>query len=116
MTTYCTDVDLIQWEPNLLKDAAFASQTLIAGTANLAGSTLTIPQSLTRACAMGTLQMIYSALAAVSGAPAEYKVRAELYEKLYGRAMRSARVELDLNGDGIADCRRDLSVLQLTRQ
>ena len=29
MTTYCTDVDLIQWEPNLLKDAAFASQTLL---------------------------------------------------------------------------------------
>ena len=35
MTTYCTDVDLITWEPNVLKDAAFASQTLIAGTADL---------------------------------------------------------------------------------
>jgi hypothetical protein len=216
MNTYCTDVDLLHWEPNLLKDAAFASQTLIAGTANLAGTTLTItsgslsdahveanevvvlsgsvagsfpvvsvdsatvmtisvlydklfpfsdddavipspvgtasglsyvvrtfwpqrrivselldrasgidpesadaptvlnPQALKRACTLGTLQMIYNALAAASGAPESYKVRADMYENLYRRAMRSARVELDLNGDGVADCRRDLGVLQIT--
>ena len=30
--TFCTDIDLLHWEPNLLRDAAFASQTLIGGT------------------------------------------------------------------------------------
>ena len=27
--TFCTDIDLLHWEPNILRDAAFASQTLI---------------------------------------------------------------------------------------
>src|SRR5436309_1587283 len=38
----CTDVDLLHWEPNICKNAAFASQTLIGGTGNLAGSTFTL--------------------------------------------------------------------------
>src|SRR3954468_11913553 len=191
MTTFCTDADLLQWEPGLLKDAGFASQTLIAGTASVAGATLTVtaggslvdshvspgqvvvlggavsgcfpivrvtsattmvisvlydglfpdaetdpavetpvsasavtglsfnvrtfwpqrrvvsellmqaagvdslasarrvaagghpivanPQSLRRACTVGALQMIYSAVAAAAASPAELKVRAELY-------------------------------------
>src|SRR5688500_6642122 len=40
--TFCTDIDLLHWEPNILVDAAFASQTLITGTGNLAGTTFTI--------------------------------------------------------------------------
>src|SRR5688572_9351031 len=40
--TFCTDIDLLHWEPNILVDAAFASQTLISGTGNLAGTTFTI--------------------------------------------------------------------------
>src|SRR5687767_7938560 len=42
MLTFCNDIDLLHWEPNILRDAAFASQTLISGTGNLAGSTFTI--------------------------------------------------------------------------
>src|SRR5438105_8000261 len=42
MTPFCTDIDLIHWEPNICRDAAFASQTLMSGTANLSGTTLTI--------------------------------------------------------------------------
>jgi hypothetical protein len=225
MTPFCTDTDLLHWEPNLLKDAAFASQTLISGTATLDGATLTIasgsltdahveagqavvlggavagcfpivavtsattmtlsvlyagmlpdeagdtpvpspltggsvsgltfvvrtfwpqrrtiselliqaagadvrrdfatggtppaivnPSSLRRACTLGTLQMIYSALAAASATPAELKIRADLYERMYRRALRSAKVDLDLDGDGRADCRRELNVLALTRR
>ena len=43
MLTFCNDIDLLHWEPNILRDAAFASQTLISGTGDLAGSTFTIP-------------------------------------------------------------------------
>src|SRR3954468_10271705 len=42
MSPFCTDIDLLHWEPNICRDAAFASQTLMSGTADLAGTTLTI--------------------------------------------------------------------------
>jgi hypothetical protein len=215
--TYCTDLDLLHWEPNILRDAAFVSQTLISGTGDLAGTDFTIaagsfsdakvatdqviviggdvngcfpitavktttslsisvlydelidgetrtparagsatavpfavrtfwPQrlvvsellaqaagagqsrngeapaaildavSLRRACVLGTLQMIYSALAAAAEEDEpHFGIRAELYERLYRRAMRSARVAMDLDGDGKADVVRALNVLDLRR-
>ncbi|MDB5321016.1 MAG: hypothetical protein JWN40_2647 [Phycisphaerales bacterium] len=39
---FCNDVDLLYWEPDVLKDAAFASQTLDAGTGNLNGTQFAI--------------------------------------------------------------------------
>ena len=215
---FCTDIDLLHWEPNIFRDAAFASQTLLTGSATLAGTTLTIaagsliasnvpadsvvvlagtvagsfpivsidsatvctisvlydqlfpesgdpepapvgtgsgltftirtfwpqrrivsellsqaagiaptsdpfnapqivnPKALRRAAVLGSFHMIYSALAAATGAPDEYAVRAELYQQLYRRALRSTNVEIDLNNDGVADERRQLNVLQLARR
>ena len=212
---FCTDTDLLHWEPNVLKDATFASQALISGTGNLTGTSFAIsagsftasavqpgmvmiltgavagcfpiesvnsatqvtlsvlydglfpeegagaavpvgsatgltfvirtfwpqrrivsdviqqaaglesgeiaasailnPHELRRACALGTLQLIYSAMAAASSSPAALNTRTELYERLYRRALRSAKVELDLNGDGKADVVRSLAVLELQR-
>jgi hypothetical protein len=217
--TFCTDTDLLHWEPNLLREAAFASQTLLIGTGDLAGSTFTLdgpagasflashvtpqqvivltggtsgsypivsvdsatqltlsvlydglfpvggsgvpgplatadnltfairtfwpqrrvvsdllmaaaglnptrhdldvvvmnPQALKNAATLGTLQMIYSALAAAAAEPEELAKRADMYERFYRRALRIAVVELDLNGDGAADTTRPLNVLQLQR-
>jgi hypothetical protein len=43
MTLYCTDADLLSWEPDLPREASFASQTLLANVAaSLAGTTLTL--------------------------------------------------------------------------
>lgn len=216
---FCTDLDLLHWEPNVLRDAAFASQTLISGTGDLSGTDFSIaagsfvtakvardqviaigapingcfpitevktatslsvsilydelineeedtrtfagaasatgvtyavrtfwpqrvivsemlaqaagvgqsrdgeapasildPTSLRRACALGTLQMIYSALAAAADEDEpHYAIRAELYERLFRRAMRSARVAIDLDADGQADVIRALNVLDLRR-
>src|SRR5690348_8470769 len=42
MNPFCTDIDLLHWEPNILRDATFASQTLMSGSADLDGTTLTI--------------------------------------------------------------------------
>src|SRR5438874_4291010 len=39
---FCDDVDLLYWEPDVLKEAAFASQTLDSGTGNLAGTLFTV--------------------------------------------------------------------------
>lgn len=212
---FCTDIDLLHWEPTIFRDAAFVSQTLLsADNASLSGTTLTLPgglvgdeaeiasaavaciggtvdgcfpiasvdsptqltisvlydalfddpsvpsrpgadltglpvtlrafwpqrkvvsdlllqlldvpparpeavmnpEALRRPCALGALQMIYSALAATSADAAAHAVRADLYERLYRRALRAARVELDLNADGEPDCRRNLAALSLVRE
>ena len=212
--TFATDTDLLHWEPNLLNDAAFASQTLISGTGALSGTSFTIasgsfvdsmvaanqliklgspldgtypvvavvnattltlsvmydglypegggapqagpigsaasvaysvhtffpqrmivsellmqaagldpdqgsailnPTSLKRACTLGSLQMIYNALAAAAADPTDFTVRADLYERLYRRALRHITIEVDTNGDGQLDERRTLSVLRFQR-
>jgi hypothetical protein len=41
--------------------------------------------------------------------------RVEMYERLYRRALRSATVELDTDGDERADVARPLNVLRLAR-
>ncbi|HEX2973349.1 MAG TPA: hypothetical protein VHP11_13525 [Tepidisphaeraceae bacterium] len=215
--TFCSDVDLLYWEPNVFRDAAFASQQLLSGTGQLDGTRFTtatgsltaahvvagqvivlsgtitgsypivqvngaaelylsvlydgmqpssgpiVPspvaqatnltyairtfwaqqkvvsdllmrtagidpeaddeqaprivnaEALRRPCVLGTLQMIYNALAAAAAEPAALSVRAELYERLYRRAVLQTRVELDRNGDGRGDVVRQLNVLELQR-
>ena len=203
--TFCTDADLLAFEPALAGEAAFASQTLLAGTGLLSGSTFTIssgslatshvaqdmiivldgavsgcypivsvnsttaltlsalhenlplpasvgsaadvpfairtfwpqrqivsemlrcacgadtpeqivnPTSLKRSAALGTIQLIYAALSAMSPSEASYPVLAERYARMYRSAMRAVAVELDLNGDGATDSIRRLNHLELMR-
>ena len=47
--------------------------------------------------------------------PAHLNVRTDVYERLYRRALRCARVEIDRDGDGRADLVRPLNVLELQR-
>lgn len=211
MSTYATDTDLLLWEPNLPAEAAIASQTLLSGSADLTGTTLTIaagslaaahvepdqvvalsgaitgcypiisiesatqmtisilyagtwpdvdppvpspvgavagvsfairsfypqrrvisdlldriidlpagvtllnPDVLRRPCALGTIQMIYSALAAAVDAPEIHQIRCDLYERLYRRALRDVVLHLDTLGDGRIHEIRRLNVLQLAR-
>jgi hypothetical protein len=42
--TFATDVDLLQYEPNLFVEAAFASQTLLTAAADLDGTTLALSE------------------------------------------------------------------------
>ena len=219
---FCTDADLLHWEPDVLRDAAFASQTLAIGTGDVAGTLFTRtagasfvtqqvqpghvlvlsgtavgcyvitdapngnqlqisvlhadlfpdtgtaaalvgrsadatgatyairtfwaqrrvvsdllmqavglvpgsaaaarpdvilnPESLRRACVLGTLQMVYSACAAAANEPARFSVRADLYERLYRRALQRAQVDLDLNGDGQPDARRSPGLVRMVRE
>lgn len=72
-------------------------------------------EALRRPCVLGTLQMIYSALAASAAEPAKLSARADLYERLYRRAMRCAQVQIDTDADGQADVTRPLNALRLIR-
>jgi hypothetical protein len=76
---------------------------------------ITNADALRRPCVLGAIQMIYSALAAAASEPAPLNVRADLYERLYRRALRNTKVELDRDGDGHADVVRALNVLELKR-
>jgi hypothetical protein len=86
---------------------------LMLAAAGVADGLIVNAQALRRPCALGTLQMIYNALAAASGQPEPLRLRAELYERLYRRALSRCRLELDTNGDGKADEVRTLNVLEL---
>ena len=212
---FCTDVDLLHWEPLIAAEAAFASQTLLGETpATLGGSTLTIgvgsftaahvrpaqvavlsndagvigcfpivsvesasvltisaiheglaagelvppsaagtglhvtvrtfaPQRqivtelltwmsgltpgsagrvlneavLRKPTVLGTLQLIYNAMAVAAPADdrADLIVRAELYERLYRKSLRGVTVEIDSDGDGVAEAKRLLRLVQFAR-
>jgi hypothetical protein len=98
----------------IISELILAAAGLDPGDATSADKILN-PSALKRACALGTLHLIYSALAAVATEPANLNTRADFYQTLYRRALGAARVELDLDGDGKADTVRVLGVLALQR-
>src|SRR5207249_1777045 len=69
----------------------------------LADATIVNAEPLRRVCALGTLQMIYSILAAAAAEPAKFDARASFYERAYRRALARVSVEIDTNGDGKGD-------------
>jgi hypothetical protein len=71
--------------------------------------------ALRHVTAMGTFQLIYSALAAAAGEPAELQRRADYYEALYRKALGRLLVEIDADGDGQADLVRLMGVVELRR-
>jgi hypothetical protein len=86
-----------------------------AGVAIEDVSTITNPQILRRPCALGTLGMIYLALAAASDKPEDLLARARMYEGLYQRSLRNALVEIDRDGDGVVEVHKALGVVTLRR-
>ena len=112
----------------MLRLRSFAAQRKVASdllleaaglgaTAQARVATILNPNVLRRACVLGTLQMIYSALAAVipSDGEKDLVARAALCAKLYRQAIGAAKVEVDLDGDGKADEVRTLSIAKLVR-
>jgi hypothetical protein len=89
---------------------------IVPGTEDEEAVTILNPEALKTACVLGTLQMIYSGIAAAAADPAKFATRADLYERLYRRALRQAKVDLDTDGDGRANVRRTLGVVNLARE
>jgi hypothetical protein len=100
----------------LVSDLLAQSIGIVPDTADETDVTILNPAALKTACVLGALQMIYSAIAAAAADPAKFDVRADLYERLYRRALRQAQVDLDTDGDGRANVRRTLGVVTLARE
>ena len=96
----------------------FLSQAvgIVPGTAQALTASVLNPRALRRAATLGTLQMIYNAMAAAASEPAKFSLRADLYERLYRRALRQAQVDVDLDGDGKADVRRSPGLVRMARE
>jgi hypothetical protein len=61
------------------------------------------PEVLRRTTALGTLQMLYNATAAISIDGVDLSRKAAVYQSLYQRSLRAVQVEIDRNGDGEPD-------------
>jgi hypothetical protein len=65
--------------------------------------------------ALGTLERVYSAAAAIAGDSENLWRKAALYRERFASACRRATVLLDLDGDGRVDDRRSLGGIRLLR-
>jgi hypothetical protein len=99
----------------VVSDLLLQSVGIVPGTAAALTASVLNPQALRRACTLGSLQMIYSAVAAAASEPAAFNLRADMYARLYRRALLAAQVDLDLDGDGRADARRSPGLVRLVR-
>lgn len=90
--------------------------TRMAGVDSAAGETLLNVEDFTRPCALGALHLIYMAIStAATEQQADLVIRAELYERLYRKSLRSLIAEIDTDGDGEVDRRQALHVVRLAR-
>jgi len=73
------------------------------------------PRGLWLVEALGALNLIYSAAAALTGAGSPLAERAELYRRLFGEERRLVSARVDTDGDGVADATRRMNVGLLRR-
>lgn len=76
---------------------------------------ITNASELVRLEALGALNLIYSGASAGAAMDAPAARRESLYRRLYGEERARVRVEIDTNGDGIADAVRGLNVVVVGR-
>lgn len=84
------------------------------GAAVTEGSILN-PGALAPAEALGTLHLVYSAAAALTGADSALAARSQMYRERFGQERQHAAAQLDLDGDGLADATRRLNLMQFIR-
>ncbi len=70
---------------------------------------------MSRLEALGTLERVYSAAAALSGDNRFVHAKHEHYRALFAQTCRRASILLDTDGDGRGETRRFLSVIDLLR-
>jgi sugar (pentulose or hexulose) kinase len=76
---------------------------------------ITNARSLWLVEALGTLYTIYSAAAALAAPDSALAARAEMYRRRFAEERRLGAARIDLDGDGVADATRRLSLVQLMR-
>lgn len=78
-------------------------------------SSITNPRALTLAETLGALHLVYAAAAAPQRRDGPLHERAEMYRRRFAQERLRAVIRLDLDGDGVADATRRLSIAQLWR-
>jgi hypothetical protein len=76
---------------------------------------ITNASELVRLEALGALSLIYTAASAGAAMDSPASRRASLYRRLFGEERGRVRVEVDTNGDGVADAVRGLHVVVVGR-
>jgi len=83
---FCTDSALLAWEPNIFRDAPFASQTLLAGTGTLSGTTFTFRLRVARDTAFASIVLDTTVGSALSFTPARPLKAPPIYWRVDGRS------------------------------
>ncbi|MEM1422666.1 MAG: hypothetical protein AAGH64_01560 [Planctomycetota bacterium] len=81
----------------------------------LAEDRITNGDALVEAEACGALHMIYAGASALVGESSPLWVKARVYGDRFRDARRRSVVELDIDGDGVAEAVRRMSLVQLVR-
>lgn len=87
----------------------------VGGQGSLTEAAVTNPGDLVRLEALGTLEVIYAGADPAAGAPVAHQHRATMYRQRFHEERARVCAFIDLDADGIPDCRRSLSVFSLTR-
>lgn len=82
---------------------------------SLAEAQILNPRELMRVEALGALHLVYDAAAPLAGPDSAAWARAGMYRTRYARERWRAAARVDLDGDGLADATRRLSVAPLRR-
>ncbi len=85
------------------------------GGGPLTEAAVTNPGDLVRLEALGTLEVIYAGADPAAGAPVMHARRADMYRQRFHEERARVSAFIDLDADGIPECRRSLSVFNLTR-
>lgn len=88
----------------------------VASAASVVGEgSITNPEALRLAEALGALHLVYSAAAALSPVDSPAWARAELYRERFARERQRVVALIDVDGDGKPDARRRMNLFQLER-
>lgn len=85
------------------------------GNATLTEDAIVSVSVMSRLEVIGTLERVYAGAVALVGDNGTTWQKAQRYHEMFHRELRSAKVRLDLDGDGFADAERDLGVVRLSR-
>ncbi len=110
ITTFAPQIALVHAEI-----LAMLGVGVSGGTGPVTEDHIVNPREMARAEALGALHLVYEAAAPLAGIGSAVWSRAAMYRVRFARERWRAAARLDLDGDGVADATRRLTVAPLLR-